>query len=160
MLVGVRVRVQIVREGHITESLAPDLVISARNFFWGDAFVDSLQHRWRAVHVGSGDHCYFVADDSVEPGEDVGWNVHSCDVAEMRFAVYIRPGDSDEDFSGQGEVPGFWLEVAKTAFEVRADDDFVLKFIIPRARLDSVEVLMISECLIVANGESIYAVLG
>jgi hypothetical protein len=53
-------------------------------------------------------------------------------------------------------MAGEW--VAKTAFQVRADDDFVLKFIITRAWLNSVEVLIITGCLIIANGEAVYAV--
>ena len=40
-------------------------------------------------------------------------------------------------------MAGEW--VAKTAFQVRADNDFVLKFIIPRVPQDSVEVLVITE---------------
>ena len=43
-------------------------------------------------------------------------------------------------------------------FQVRAAEDFVLRSIIPRVPTDSVEVLMITGCLIVANGEAIYAI--
>jgi hypothetical protein len=53
------------------------------------------------MHVGARDHHYFVADDSVESRKDVGRDVHSCDVAEVGFAVYIRPSDGDKYFAWQ-----------------------------------------------------------
>ncbi len=116
--------------------LTPNLVISARNFFRGDAFVDSFQHRWRAVHIGTGDHSDFVADDSVESGEDVGWDVHARDVAEVWFAVYIRPCDSYENFARQLSVPR--VSDGRETISAQADCVrvvFVLGFIIARVWL-------------------------
>ena len=51
------------------------------------------------MHVGAGNHGDFVTDDAVVTSEDIGGNHHACDVAEVRFAVYIRPSDGDKNFA-------------------------------------------------------------
>jgi hypothetical protein len=93
--------VQIVGERHVGEGFTPDLVVARRYYLWRHAFFGCFEGGRSAVHVRAGDHCDFVADDSVIPGKDVGWDVHACDVAEMGFAVYVRPCDGDKNFTRQ-----------------------------------------------------------
>ena len=101
MTIGVRVCVQIVGERHVGEGFAPDVVVTSCYYFWFDAFFGCFEGGRSAVHVGAGDHCDFIADDSVVSSKDVGWDVHACDVAEVRFAVYVRPCDGDKNFTRQ-----------------------------------------------------------
>lgn len=139
MAICMCVRVQIVGEGHVGEGFAPDFVISRSNYSWRDALFGGFQCGRCAVHVGARDHRNLIADDSVESGEDIGWDVHARDVAEMRFAVYIRPGDSDEDFAGQFGIPRIsdgWVTIAAQAD--RVEDALVPCFIIARVRLEPV----------------------
>lgn len=103
--IGVRVGVQVVGERHVGESLAPDLVISGGDDLWRDALFGRFKCGRCAMHVRAGDHCHFVTDYSVKSGEDVCRDVHARYVAEVRFAVYVRPSDGDKNFAGQVRFP-------------------------------------------------------
>jgi len=57
------------------------------------------------MHVRAGDHYNFATYYSVESGEDVGRDVHARYVAEVGFAIYVRPSDCDKNFAWQVRFP-------------------------------------------------------
>ena len=74
-------------------------MISERNVFRFDAFIDRPQCRRRAMHVAARNHGDPVAGEAVIAGKDVGRDVHPRDVPEVRFAVDVGPGYADENVS-------------------------------------------------------------
>ena len=101
MVIGVGVRVHVVREAHRGEAFRPDLVVSPCDDLRFDALVRCLERGRRSVHVAAGDHDGVVACQPVVAHENVGRDVHAGDVAEVRGPVYVGPCDRDKYLSGQ-----------------------------------------------------------
>ncbi len=104
MVRGRRPGEQVKGDAKLSHVLGVFLVVSVDDRLWRGFFFIRSDGDRSPMFVAAGDHQHIVSFESVEPGEDVCWEIASCDMSKVQGAICIGPGDADEYFFSHGNL--------------------------------------------------------